>query len=195
MEIAVLLSCLAAVTLVPAPREFVAGEGALAVTSKVSYSLADWYDFDRVGQCIAEMGKNVVRDGTLPPEGYRLVVGRDSVEIAARDGAGEFYAMQTLRQLVVQTGTNSIAVPRCTVRDWPAYRWRGVLVDEARHFLGKETLLKIIDTMSVHKLNVLHWHLTDDQGWRLELKRHPELVEYGAVHDVQNVWHNWEDAE
>ena len=182
----VLLSAVAAIcsegaVLVPAPREFAAGEGALAVTSKVSYSLADWYDFDRVGQCVAETRKTVVRDGSLPPEGYRLAVGKDSVEIAASDDAGEFYAIQTLRQLAVQTGSNSISIPRCVVRDWPAYRWRGVLVDEARHFLGKETLLKIVDTMAMHKLNVLHWHLTDDQGWRLELKRHPELVEYGAV--------------
>ena len=175
------LGCMSSAALVPAPREFVPGEGVLSVTSAVSYSFVDWYDFDRVGQCIAELRKTVVRDGTLPPEGYGLAVGKDSVVIAAPDDAGEFYALQTLRQLAVATGTNSIAIPRCTVRDWPAYRWRGVLVDEARHFLGKETLLKIIDTMAMHKLNVLHWHLTDDQGWRVEIKRHPEIAEHGAV--------------
>ena len=173
-------ACVAFAALVPAPREFTAGEGTLSITSKVSYSYVDWYDFDRVGQCIAEADKTVRRDASLPPEGYRLAVGADSIEIDAADGAGEFYAIQTLRQLATLTGTNSVSIPCCTVRDWPAFRWRGVLVDEARHFLGKEMLLKIIDTMAMHKLNVLHWHLTDDQGWRLELKRHPELVEYGA---------------
>ena len=167
--------------LVPAAREFVPGEGELAVTSKVTYSILDWFDFDRVGQCLAEAKTAVSRDPKLPPEGYRLRVGADSVEIAAADGAGEFYARQTLRQLAVQTGTNSIAIPRCAVRDWPAYRWRGLMIDEARRFLGKEIVLKILDEMAMHKLNVLHWHLVDDQGWRLEIRRHPELVEYGAV--------------
>ena len=177
----VVVACISGAALVPAPREFVAGEGELCVTSNVSYSEIDWYDFDRVGQCIAEADKTVRRDASLPPEGYRLAVGADSIEIDAADGAGEFYAIQTLRQLAVATGTNSIAIPCCTVRDWPAYRWRGVLVDEARHFLDKESVCRILDEMAMHKLNVLHWHLTDDQGWRLEIRRRPELVKYGAV--------------
>ena len=167
--------------LVPAPREFTAGAGTLAITSKVSYSYVDWYDFDRVGQCLAEANAVLSRDTALPPEGYAISVSGGGISIVAADGAGEFYARQTLRQLATLTGTNSVSIPCCTVRDWPAFRWRGVLVDEARHFLGKEMLFKIIDTMAMHKLNVLHWHLTDDQGWRLELKRHPELVEYGAA--------------
>ena len=167
--------------LVPAAREFVAGEGCLSVTSKVSYSRIDWYDFDRVGQCLAEVKKTVVRDKSLPTEGYRLHVGTDSIEIASADDAGEFYAYQTLRQLVTPTSDSSIAIPRCTVRDWPAFRWRGMLIDEARHFFGKETVMKILDEMAMHKLNILHWHLVDDQGWRVEIKRHPELVEYGSV--------------
>ena len=170
-----------AAALVPAAREFAAGEGVLSITSKVSYTEIDWYDFDRVGQCLAEVEKTVVRDKSLPPEGYRLHVGADSIAIASADDAGEFYAYQTLRQLATLTSSNSIAIPRCTARDWPAFRWRGLLIDEARHFLGKETVLKILDEMAMHKLNVLHWHLVDDQGWRVEIKRHPELVEYGSV--------------
>lgn len=159
------------VALVPSPREFAEAQGSFAVTSRVSYSEIDWYDFDRVGQCISEAKKRIVRDPALPREGYRLSVAPDGVSIDAADASGEFYALVTLRQLAVQTGTNSIAIPCCTVRDWPAYSWRGLLVDEARHFLGKEMLLKIIDTMAMHKLNVLHWHLTDDQGWRLVRSR------------------------
>ena len=167
--------------LVPAPREFVGLPGTLSVVAKVSYSEDDWYDFDRVGQCLAEASVSVTRDPSLPPEGYRLEVTPTGVEIAAADTAGELHAHTTLRQLAVATGTNSVAVRCCRVRDWPAYRWRGMLVDEARNFLGKEFVMKILDTMAMHKLNVLHWHLTDDQGWRLEIRRHPELVKYGAV--------------
>ena len=181
LAVASAAGCVSFAALVPAPREFAAGDGAFSVTSKVSYSCVDWYDFDRVGQCLAEAKTQVSRDEALPPEGYRLAVAADGISISAADDAGEFYARQTLRQLTTMTGTNSASIPCCTVRDWPAFRWRGLLVDEARHFFGKEALCRIMDEMAMHKLNVLHWHLTDDQGWRIEIRRHPELVKYGAV--------------
>jgi len=168
------------VALVPAPRELHVGEGTYVVEPKVKYTLVHWYDFDRVGQAFAEMKKTVTTDAMLPKEGYRLKVTKAGAEIAAADAAGEFYAMQTLRQLAVTGGTNTVSISCCEVKDWPAYRWRGFMIDEGRRFLGKETVLKVLDTMTAHKLNLLHWHLTEDQGWRLELKRHPELVKYGA---------------
>ena len=170
----------AGTALVPAVREFESGDGSCAVTSRVSYTTADWPDFDRVGQCLKE---SVVRrtDATLPPEGYALRVSPGRIEIASSDGAGAFYAEQTLRQLATLTSSNAIALPCCRIRDWPQYGWRGMLVDEARHFLGKDVLRRVLDNMAAHKLNVLHWHLTDDQGWRLDIPGHPEIVQYGAV--------------
>ena len=115
-------------------------------------------------------------DASLAAEGYRLTVGPDGVAIAAADAAGAFYARETLKQLETDGRW-----PCCRIVDAPAYRWRGVMIDEARHFLGKSAVKRLLDQMAAYKLNVLHWHLTDDQGWRIESKRHPELVEYGSV--------------
>ena len=167
--------------IVPWPREFKPVSGELLIRPTVSWSAAEWYDFDRLGEAIKEIPKKVVRERSLPPEGYRLRVMQDGVEIVAADEAGEFYALTTLRQLVSSQETNSVAFSCCEISDYPAYRWRGVLVDEGRTFLGKEMMKKILDAMAMHKLNVLHWHLTEDQGWRIELKRHPEITRHGAM--------------
>mgnify|MGYP004647219787 FL=1 len=113
----------------------------------------------------------------IPSEGYRLDVNpTGAVTIACSDAAGEFYARQTLKQLA---GPNGYAC--ALISDRPAYRWRGLQVDESRHFFGKDVLKKTMDIMAQHKLNVLHWHLTDDQGWRIEVPGYPELLKYGAV--------------
>jgi lysophospholipase L1-like esterase len=146
----------AAPVLVPAPREIKLNEG-LCRSPKVEVSI----------------------DKSLPAEGYRLEVTASGAKIAAADGAGELYARQTLKQLAV-VDAGGEAWPCCTIRDWPEFPWRGVLVDEGRHFFGKEAILKMIDAMVYHKLNVLHWHLTEDQGWRIDFPRWPELVKWGA---------------
>ena len=144
-----------------------------------------------VGSIAAKDARIVCAKGKgLSPEGYRLTVTTNGVEIAAADDAGEFYARETLRQLLTDG-----RYPCCRIDDAPAYRWRGMMIDEARHFLGKDTVKRVIDLMAMHKLNVLHWHLTDDQGWRVELKRHPELVEFGAVRPESvrmGGWRKWE---
>ncbi len=116
----------------------------------------------------------------LPPEGYLLRVTPDRIRLAASDAAGLFYGAQTLRQLVTAEGKS---LPCVEIRDAPRFGWRGVMIDEARHFLGKATVLKILDGMASLKLNRFHWHLTDSTGWRLELKRFPELTTVGAVGD------------
>ena len=170
-----------AVSLVPAVREFRRLDGCYALKVRRPTSAANFYDFDLAG-CALDSAKFVrSEDPSLPESGYRLKVSAGGVEIAAPDDAGRFYALMTLRQLAEETGPDSVAIPCCEIRDWPAYRWRGMMIDEARHFLGKTAVKRVIDLMAAHKMNVLHWHLADDQGWRLELKRHPELVEYGAV--------------
>ena len=116
-------------------------------------------------------------DASIPAEGYRLVVTKDGANIWSSDAAGAFYANETLKQLRGPKGE----LPLVEIEDAPRYRWRGVHFDDCRHFFGKETLLRTLDLMAQHKLNVLHWHLTDDQGWRLEIPGRPELVRYGAV--------------
>ncbi|MFE2750900.1 beta-N-acetylhexosaminidase [Actinosynnema sp. NPDC059335] len=120
-----------------------------------------------------------------PAEGYRLSVSAEGVRVRASDDAGEFYARQTLRQLsgprafrAVPPG--AVTLPVCEVVDHPRFAWRGVMLDVARHFLPKHDLLRYVDLLAVHKLNVLHLHLTDDQGWRFESRRFPRLHEVGG---------------
>ena len=120
------------------------------------------------------------RDPSVPKEGYRLDVAADGIVVTSSDAAGAFYARQTLRQLAEAKGTIT-NYPRCTISDSPAYPWRGVLIDEGRNFLGKETVKDLLDVMAYHKLNVLHWHLTEDKGWRIDIPSMPELARFGSV--------------
>jgi hexosaminidase len=114
-------------------------------------------------------------------EGYALDVDAQSVRIRARDAAGLFYGAISAWQLAsADAGRGAIEIPAVTIRDWPRFGWRGQLLDVARHFHDVDTVKHVIDAMAQHKLNVLHLHLTDDQGWRIEIKRYPKLTEVGA---------------
>ena len=116
-----------------------------------------------------------------PPESYVLTVGADGARIEAADGAGLFYGAVTLWQLMTaETGKGPVALPPMTIHDGPRFRWRGLMLDSARHFQTPAEIRRLIDWMAVHKLNVLHWHLTDDQGWRLQILKYPRLTEVGG---------------
>jgi hexosaminidase len=112
----------------------------------------------------------------IPAEGYTLEVTRTRVKAVASTEAGLFYARQTLAQLE-QDGK----IPCVKIKDYPRFRWRGLMVDASRHFMSVEQIKQHIDILSQYKINVLHWHLTDDQGWRVEIKKYPRLTEVGAV--------------
>jgi hexosaminidase len=123
----------------------------------------------------------------LGPEGYRLEVKPDFVEVAAPTEAGVFYGIQTLRQLFpasiyrkAPVANEVWAAPCVSIEDQPRFSWRGAHLDVGRHFMPKEFVLKFIDLLAMHKLNVLHWHLTDDQGWRIEIKKYPKLTQIGS---------------
>ena len=121
----------------------------------------------------------------LPPEGYRLTITEDAVTIQTADDAGAFYAEQTLRQLRGPDAFRAANIshdplPHGVVEDYPRFRWRGCLLDVARHFMPKAGVLRFIDLLAAHKLNVLHLHLTDDQGWRIEVPDFPLLTEIGS---------------
>lgn len=124
-------------------------------------------------------------DDSLEAEAYRLSVVADrGVEIRGGDPAGVFWGAQTLRQLLGPEAfrrapvrpDRTLAVPHQVIEDSPRFHWRGLMLDVARHFMPKEGVLRYLDLMAAHKLNVFHFHLTDDQGWRLEIKRHPKLT-------------------
>lgn len=133
-------------------------------------------------------GKGVNRTGREPvtvidtvtfrnPEAYRLVVTPREIRIAGGSEAGIFYGRQTLRQLADPDGD----IPCVTVEDAPRYPYRGLMLDPARHFLPVKDIKRFIDAMALYKFNVLHLHLTDDQGWRVEIKKYPRLTEVGSV--------------
>ncbi|KGT84317.1 beta-hexosaminidase, partial [Xanthomonas vasicola] len=114
-------------------------------------------------------------------EGYSLDVDAKGVRIAARDGAGLLYGAISAWQLMTPDARKGeVQLPSVAIRDWPRFSWRGQHLDVARHFHDVPTVKHVLDTMALHKLNVLHWHLTDDQGWRIEIKRYPKLTEVGA---------------
>ncbi|ONI71051.1 beta-N-acetylhexosaminidase [Actinosynnema sp. ALI-1.44] len=130
---------------------------------------------------------SVTYTGSLPPEGYRITITPQGVEVAAADEAGAFYASQTLRQLhgadrfrAASIHTGPWELPCGTIEDAPRFGWRGVLLDVARHFKPKYEVFRFIDLMAAHKLNVLHLHLTDDQGWRIEVPAYPKLTEVAS---------------
>ena len=154
----------------------------------------------------------------LPSEGYRLAAGPDGITLEASAPRGFFYAVQTLYQLLPPAiydrapdgsheaappafrasgaGDTGIrwAVPGVAIEDAPRYPWRGMMLDVSRHFFPKEFVKSLIDDLAMHKMNVFHWHLTDDQGWRIEIKKYPKLTEVGAwrVDREDKSWNNRE---
>lgn len=120
----------------------------------------------------------------LGEEGYRLTVA-DDIELRAATDVGLLHAVQSLRQLLPAHTSPEARLPRLEITDAPAYRWRGLSLDVARSFLSVDYLEKTIDRMAFFKLNRLHLHLTDDQGWRIEIKRYPKLVEIGGASAVE----------
>jgi hexosaminidase len=122
------------------------------------------------------------RTAALAGEGYRLTVEASAVTVESSGDAGFLYGAATLFQLATQqTGTaQSIDIPAVTIDDAPRFAWRGLMLDSVRHFQPPAAVKKLIDVMAWHKLNVLHWHLADDQGWRIEIKKYPRLTTTGA---------------
>lgn len=109
---------------------------------------------------------------------YRLSIEKDNITIEATGSLGIFYGIQTLLQIINEYGTNNI--PCLEIIDSPNFLWRGMHLDCSRHFFSVNEIKKYLDYMALYKMNVFHWHLTDDQGWRIEIKKYPELTKIGA---------------
>lgn len=118
-------------------------------------------------------------DKTLPAEGYALTITPERIELRGADRAGLFHGIQTLIQLLPPKGEET-AVPCLSITDSPRFAWRGMHLDVCRHFFPVEFVKKYIDLLARYKMNRFHWHLTDDQGWRIEIKKNPKLTEVGA---------------
>ena len=151
-------------------------------------------------------------DEAMGDEAYRLSVSAKRIDITAAKPAGFFYAFQTLKQLMprnVMAGVYTTCftmemglydclpteypIPCVEIEDEPRFGWRGFMLDEGRHFYGKEEIKKILDVMAAYKMNRFHWHLTEDQGWRIEIKKYPKLTEVGAWRDSKVL--GWGDVK
>ena len=125
-----------------------------------------------------------VQNDSLAEEAYIIDVTTNGVRVEASGQRGFNYALQTLMQMGQK-------LPCCHIEDAPRFSYRGLHLDEARHFFGKAAVKKYLDIMAYHKLNTFHWHLTDDQGWRIEIKKYPELTTVGSVRNGTCIRRNY----
>jgi hexosaminidase len=200
----------AAYPLIPYPTSLVPARGSFAITAATRLALPAGGKFGQEAQQLQHLLTNglgqPLKQATLAtnnsimlvydpaitaPEGYRLTVTPQRVTLAAKEPAGMFRAVQTVRQLLPPTieklkKTAQLQLPAVQIQDQPAYSWRGMHLDVSRHFFSVEYLKKYIDLLALYKFNKLHLHLTDDQGWRIEIKKYPELTTLGGWRTLNN---------
>lgn len=147
-----------------------------AITRFTNHNLTLYEEGTETGNCI-----HLVRQSDLPSEGFQLVVSKNSVKIGAGDASGVFYGVQFLAQsLALQDINHTWVFPACQIKDYPELHYRGAMLDVSRSFFTSDQVKRFIDILAAHRLNYFHWHLTDDQGWRIEIKQYPKLTEIGA---------------
>src|SRR5258705_1432835 len=133
--------------------------------------------------------ENLTHNNDRAENSYYLKIENNKISITSADSIGQFYGIQTLIQLLpvpnIQhpTSNNKLLIPQLTISDYPRFAWRGLHFDVSRHFFPVDYIKKYIDYIALHKMNYFHWHLTDDQGWRIEIKKYPKLTSVGAWRD------------
>ncbi len=144
--------------------------------SGLTISPAKEADPDQTGNIQIRLNRPFV--SSLGTEGYSLKIQEDGVFLSANTTAGLLYGIQSIWQLL--TAADAATLPCMQITDYPRFGWRGLHLDVSRHFMPVEFIYKFIDYLALHKMNVFHWHLVDDQGWRIEIKKYPKLTEIGA---------------
>jgi hexosaminidase len=170
-------------TVICAPKDLRASAEILAAALRP----ATGYPIAITSDAVSENALSLLLAPSLEKEGYRLEVTDTQVTLSGGSAVGVFYGIQTLRQLFApeMLGTAPVSkdeweIPCARIEDSPRFAWRGAMIDVARHFMPVDSLKKFIDVMALHKMNSLQLHLTDDQGWRIEIKKYPKLTEVGA---------------
>ena len=209
---AVGLSCAAfgagpEVNIVPKPLSVTPGAGTFTVTASTVIGVGKNAELRRsarifagevapvVGGVMKTAAEGDVRlavDGSLEAEAYTLAVTPSGVEVRGGTPQGVFHGLQSLRQLVID---GEGVVPAVTVSDKPYFAHRGGMLDPCRHFWTVDEVKEYIDILAIHKLNKFHWHLTDDQGWRIEIKKYPELTRVGSVRGETLIGHHHTSSE
>lgn len=220
MAVCLSASCMAdGLSIIPRPAKLVEGNGQFTF-GQVTTAWADAYEGDSIQSLLksfeqeftsttglafkaskaAKAALQLRYNPSLKGESYCLSVSKTNVIIEAARPVGFFYALQTLKQMLptravmagvsVEKGT-SMTLPVVEIEDAPRFGWRGFMLDEGRHFFGKKAVKQVLDVMAAYKMNRFHWHLTDDQGWRVEIKKYPRLTTYGAWRNTMTLsWGN-----
>ena len=191
------------ISIVPKPMELTLNEASFVFPNNVSIIFSDnaqkpaaKYLFDLLGNAAmlqlpstdvkAASPIIFLKDEAIKSEGYGLQITKDKITITANDASGYFYGVQSLRQLLpseIETSKNNQAsweIPCLNIKDHPRFSWRGMHMDFSRHFFDVDEVKTFLDYMALYKLNTYHMHLTDDEGWRVEIKKYPLLTEKGA---------------
>lgn len=197
-------------SLIPKPQEIEVYKGNYTLEKETSFYAEN--EFEIASQFISDYIKNsgfnlknttidqatfiVEKDSLLPNEGYTLSISEGKIKITAKDSSGAFYAMQTLRQLLPTSMERlnsfpnpSALLPLVEIKDFPKFSYRGMHLDVARHFFDKEFVKKYISYLAMLKMNYFHWHLTEDQGWRIEIKKYPKLTSHAAYRNETLIGH------
>ena len=195
------------VSVIPEPAFMEVGEGTFRLTPKTQANfLFEAPEMEYVASALAEMtsdvfgeaikmnlssldatrGINFILDETIPNEGYRMEVAPETIDIASSGAAGAFYALQTLRQLMsaeafTAEDVRTVEIPAVRIEDAPMLGYRGTMLDVGRYFFPVDDVKSVLDIMAMHKLNTFHWHLTEDQGWRIQIDKYPRLTEVGSM--------------
>ena len=186
--------------IIPAPAEVKLGKGVFTITANTrlvflgsgmdnSMNFLNWYLKNNYGFQLRTETKtgqpnvimlNYERMDNSIPGAYNMEIGKDNIQINADNEQGLFYAVQTLIQLLPVEKNKELAVPQLSIVDSPRFAYRGLHLDVSRHFFPVDFVKKYIDYIALHKLNYFHWHLTEDQGWRIEIKKYPKLTQVGS---------------
>lgn len=199
-------------SLIPKPVTVNAGAGAFTLTDSTVFTIAPgnsellrlagymadilkpatgfMFAIDTLGKTSNNIALQLVNDSSLTAEGYEMIIDGNGIKLNAYQPAGIFYGLQTIRQLLPASiekkglQKDSWQIAAGTIRDYPEYALRSSMLDVARHFFGPADVKRYIDFLAYYKMNTLHLHLSDDQGWRIEIKKWPRLTEYGSTTQV-----------
>lgn len=191
------VSNLSAQTIFPTPGFYKSGKGVVELSNNIKISGNDSCSESIAKQFYNEITPIRNNEGNsplqiefikesafnIPAEGYEINTSNDGIVVKASSEAGLFYGKQSLLQMLT-FGKGKLR--NCSIKDSPRFEWRGYMLDESRHFFGKEKVKQYLDMMAMLKMNVFHWHLTDEPGWRIEIKRYPKLTTEGSIGN----WHN-----
>lgn len=197
------------ISVIPKPVKIDLNEGVFTFSNDTKIWISPTEEMKFLGNLVAQSVKNItglnlnptskmtreipkslvwlILDSTIVnKEAYNLSIKPNEIRITAGSGAGIFYGIQSLMQLLPLSKTEILNLPCMKIEDYPRFKWRGVHLDVSRHFFPLEFVKKYIDILSMYKINTFHWHLTDDQGWRIEIKKYPKLTEIGAWRKENN---------